>query len=201
MANPRRDEELLNRHLAGAPGAFDELVERYSGELYGFLARFVGNSSAADDLVQDTFLQVHLAAGSFDESRSFKPWLYTIAANKARDFLRSRMRHPVRSLDAPANRGDDDSAGAGERIADDGAPADQTLDAELQRRRVRSVVDRLPEHLRLILMLGYFQQLPYAEIAEVLDIPVGTVKSRLHAAVQHFARLWQQEHDSAAPPE
>ncbi len=79
--DPRSDEALLAEHLAGKPGAFDELVARYADDLYSFFQRFVGNASAADDLVQETFLQVHLAANTFDPARAFKPWLYTIAAN------------------------------------------------------------------------------------------------------------------------
>ena len=74
--------------------------------------------------------------------------------------------------------------------SDDGPLPDQVASDE-QRIAVRKVVDEMPERLRLVLVLGYFQQLPYAQIAEILDIPVGTVKSRLHAAVKHFARLWK----------
>jgi RNA polymerase sigma-70 factor (ECF subfamily) len=188
------DEHLLVQHVAGTPGALDALVARYAGELYGFLCRFVGNAAAADDLVQETFVQVHLAARSFDRSRAFKPWLYTIAANKARDHLRSRGRRSEHSLDAGA---DEDSPGGAPRVADHAESLEEGLARDERRQAVRALVAQMPEHLRLILMLGYFQQLPYAEIAQVLDIPVGTVKSRLHAAVQDFARRWHVHEKSA----
>ena len=90
--NPRTDEQLLADHLLGKAGSFDQLVQRHVGELFGFLCRFVNNAALADDLVQETLVQVHTAAASFDAGRSFKPWLYTIAANKARDYLRTRGR-------------------------------------------------------------------------------------------------------------
>lgn len=185
----KRDEELLSEHLRGTHGAFDTLVTRYSGELYGFLARFVGNAAAADDLVQESFLQVYAAAGSFDPQRSFKPWLYTIAANKARDYMRSRGRRTERTLDGPAGS---DGPSYSETLEHDAPETADALDEQERAARVRKLLEMMPEHLRLILTLGYYQQLPYADIAEILAIPVGTVKSRLHAAVQHFGRLWRQ---------
>jgi len=191
----RSDEDLLAGHLAGEPGAFEGLVRRHADELFGFLLRFVGNAAVADDLVQETFLQVHLAAGSFDPGRSFRPWLYTIAANKARDYLRGRGRKAEQSLDAG---GCDDSGPTPGQLLEAGEePAAQEADVAELRQAVQAVVARLPEHLRLILVLGYYQQLPYAEIAQILDIPVGTVKSRLHAAVSQFARLWHGRHGGA----
>lgn len=187
----RNDEELLEDHLAGADGAFAALVDRHMDELYAFLYRFVGNPAAADDLVQETFLQVHLSARSFDRSRAFRPWLYTIAANKARDYLRTRGRRQHASIDTPGFG--DESAVPAQTIASGDPPQSDQIEADETRERVRRLVDAMPEHLRAILMLGYYQQLPYAEIAEILGIPVGTVKSRLHAAVTHFARLWRDQ--------
>lgn len=193
--NAKSDEVLLADHVAGTPGAFDQLVARYVHELFGFLARFVGNPTAAEDLVQETFVQVHLAADTFDRERAFRPWLYTIAANKARDLLRSRGRRQTRSLDA----GDEDGGGLAAGLEAGGTALPEALDDDEQRAAVRQIVQRMPEHLRTMLLLGYFQQLPYAEIADVLGIPVGTVKSRLHAAVGHFARLWKARFPQAAP--
>jgi RNA polymerase sigma-70 factor (ECF subfamily) len=190
------DAELLRRHQAGAPDAFETLTRRYAAELYGFVFRFVGNHAATEDLVQETFLQVHLSADTFDADRQFKPWLYTIAANKARDFLRSRGRRMGLSLDVPTEA---DRPSAGELLESHEPAVTAELETEQQRARVQAVVATMPEHLRMILVLGYFQQLSYAEIAEVLNIPVGTVKSRLHAAVNHFAGLWEQEQRRVAP--
>lgn len=194
--NAKSDEALLADHVAGVPGALDLLVQRYVNELFGFLSRYVANSAAAEDLVQDTFVQVHLAAETFDRTRSFRPWLYTIAANKARDWLRSRGRRQERSLDA----GDEDEGGGlAAGLESDDSPLSEALDDDERRRAVREIVNRLPEHLRTMLLLGYFQQLPYAEIAEVLEIPVGTVKSRLHAAVGQFAKLWNARYPQTQP--
>lgn len=197
----KRDEELLADHLSGRPGAFELLVARYVNGLYAFFYRLVGNGSAADDLVQETFLQLHLAATQFDPTRVFKPWLYTIAANKARDYLRSRGRRPMQSLDAAIGN-DDDGGTPAARIEADTTPQIESAAADEQAERVRGVIAAMPEHLRMILILGYYERLPYAEISEILGIPVGTVKSRLHSAVNHFAEQWKKlEAQSASQSE
>jgi RNA polymerase sigma-70 factor (ECF subfamily) len=193
----RPDEELLAAHLAGTPGVFDVLVARYAEDLFSFFQRFVGNAAAADDLVQETFLQVHLAAGSFDPSRAFKPWLYTIAANKGRDLMRARGRRPVQSLDATGKSPDGPAPMALLEAGD--ASVDTNAELEERKRLVRTLIEQMPEPQRLILVLGYYQRLPYAEIADILGVPVGTVKSRLHAAVGQFAKLWLSRTKTAIP--
>lgn len=185
----------MEAYVAGSAPAFDALIARYANDLYGFLYRFVNNAALADDLVQETFLQVHAAAGSFDRSRAFKPWLYTIAANKARDQLRSRSRRQEQSLDAG---NDDETPGVARQLEAPGQDALEEVERREQQQQVRELIDRMPEHLRAILILGYYKQLPYAEIAEILDIPVGTVKSRLHSAVTHFAGLWNRRQRRAS---
>ena len=186
----RSDSQLLREHLAGDDTAFDTLTRRYADELLRFVMRYVNNTAAAEDLVQEAFVQVHLSAESFDQSRKFKPWLYTIAANKARDYLRSRGRRQTLSLDSSAVDDDGPTAADGLEAAD--VPATEQVAAEERKAAVRRLINEMPEHLKTILLLGYFQQLPYAEIAEILDVPVGTVKSRLHSAVAHFSRLWRE---------
>jgi RNA polymerase sigma-70 factor (ECF subfamily) len=185
------DEELLQLHVAGQKGAFEVLVERRSGELYRFLYRFLGDRTLADDVLQDTLLQVHMSADRFDPERRFKPWLFTIAANKARDALRSASRRQTSALDARISDSEDSTTTYVDLLAADiDLPLEKLENQEL-RDAVKKIVMDMPEHLREVLLLGYFQQLPYKEIADVLAVPLGTVKSRLHAAVNHFARRWE----------
>lgn len=192
------DEQLLERYRLGDRASFEQLIERYRLELFHFLARFIGERTGAEDIFQETFLQVHLSAGSFDAERRFKPWLFTIAANKARDFMRRRARRPAAPIDAPIAGG---AAGEGQTFvdlmqADLPAPDEKMERAELQS-LVQRTIGQMPEHLREILLLAYFQRFSYNEIADVLKIPLGTVKSRLHTAVAMFARLWQQQNSEA----
>ena len=186
----RSDEALLVDYLEGDRAAFPKLMGRYADELLHFLTRFLGSRPAADDVFQETFLQIHLSAETFDPERRFKPWLFTIAANKARDYHRKHNRSSAMSLSASI-----DSSGDGERFvdlleADVPNPDSPLLDAE-RSRLVKGVIDAMPVHLREILLLSYFQRLSYNQIADSLEIPLGTVKSRLHTAVAAFARAWQ----------
>jgi RNA polymerase sigma-70 factor (ECF subfamily) len=185
----RSDEQLVVAHRAGDSSALRALIERYQGELHGFLTRLVGSRAGADDVFQEAFLQVHLSADSFDEERRFKPWLYTIAANKGRDFLRRQKRRQAMSLDAPVGASGE-AALVDLLDGPDQAPA-SSLESSDEASIVKGVVDELPSHFREILLLAYFQKMSYAQISDSLSIPLGTVKSRLHAAVASFAESWR----------
>src|SRR5437764_1918165 len=105
----RTDEQLLDDYRQGDKPAFAALVSRYQRELYHFLVRFLGNRASAEDVFQETFLQVHQSAEQFDAQRRFRPWLFTIAANKARDLIRSQARRPTNPLSATISPGDEES--------------------------------------------------------------------------------------------
>lgn len=186
------DEQLIERYRRGLDEALNELIRRYRLELFHFLIRFTGDRATAEDIFQEAFLQVHLSADTFDTARRFKPWLFTIAANKARDHRRKMARRPAAELSAPIG-GD---GGEGQTFLDlmqgDIAMPDERLAQEERRERVQQAVQAMPDHLREILLMAYFQQFPYAEIAETLQIPLGTVKSRLHTAVANFAQQWKK---------
>lgn len=188
----RTDEQLLSDHLAGDAAAFPQLVERYRNELLHFLIRFLGSRAAAEDVFQEAFLQVHLSAESFDTTRRFKPWLYTIAANKGRDHHRRQKRRAAASLSAPV-AGKDGETEFVDLIASDEAAPETPLSEREQAAKVKKVVDELPAHYREILLLSYFQKMSYGQIADSLEIPLGTVKSRLHSAVASFSESWKLE--------
>lgn len=190
--NAPTDETLLERFQAGDGAGFELLVRRHSPEVYRFVLRFTQSSVAAEDVVQETFLQLYRSADQFDASRRVKPWLFTIAANKARDYLRRRGRKREVPLDAPI----DAEAGAGRRFVDMLAKnaAQDDADAAFEERRhaVRSVVEQMPDRLREVLVLAYFHRFPYRQVAEITGVPLGTVKSRLHAAITHFGRRYRE---------
>lgn len=185
------DEELLADYLAGQPEGFELLVRRHSPELFRFLVRFTGSASTAEDIVQETFLQVHLSAESFDRTRRLKPWLFTIAANKARDMLRSRARRPEVPLDAHLGAAEEEGQRFLDFLADSAVSPTAGLEKEEERDFVRVILERMPGHLREVLLLSYYHRFPYKEIADILGIPLGTVKSRLHAAVTYFGQAYR----------
>ena len=187
----RTDEELLSAYRTGDRASFAALVERYQRELFHFLVRFLGDRAAAEDIFQETFLQVHQSADQFDPQRRFRPWLFTIAANKARDLMRSQARRPTNPLQANISSSDDESGQFIDLMqAADPMPGEAMEREELQK-VVQATVEGMPQHLREILLLSYFHQFPYKEISDILGIPLGTVKSRLHAAVAYFADRWK----------
>jgi RNA polymerase sigma-70 factor (ECF subfamily) len=182
------DEELMAQLRAGRSDALDGLVGRYERELFHYLKRYVGDATLAEDVFQNTFLQVFLKRELFDPVKRFKPWLYAVATNQAIDALRRAGRGPRVNTELPAL--DADGEGVGERLADvRPGPPDEALRSE-EGERVRSAVDALSPPLRQVVLMAYFQGLKYREIAEALGIPVGTVKSRLFSAVQLLQQNW-----------
>lgn len=185
------DMELLQRHLDGDPAAFAALMERYQRELFNFLARFTGDPALAEDIFQETFLQLHISAGTFDMSKQLKPWLFTIAANKAKDALRKAQRTsavPIGTISESEDMSFDEMLNS--LSSDTAVPYDEVERNETAT-RVNDVIANMPENLREILVLAYFNRFSYKQMADILSIPIGTVKSRLHTAVARFAKDWK----------
>ncbi len=188
---PVTDEQLLASHLKGDRQAFAELVERYKRDLYNFLYRFLGNASAADDVFQEAFIQVFQSASRFEQGRTFRPWLFTIAANKARDYLRSKARKQTVSLQATIDPSSPDGAPYLDLMGSTETGPTEHLEQEELQHRIQNAIQLLPENLREVIVMAYFSQMPYKQIAETLNVPLGTVKSRLHTAVDAFANIWK----------
>ena len=178
------DEMLLEAARSGNRAAFDSLVLRYEKELFGYLRRYLGDAALAEDVFQNTFLKVYEKLDQYEPGRPVRPWLYTIATHQAVDALRRVNRRGAVSLDRKGSPGleGEQSSLADLLIAKDQSPQD-ALSLEEQRRALREAVEELPELYREVLLLAYYQEMKYKDIAEVLGVPVGTVKSRLHAAV------------------
>jgi RNA polymerase sigma-70 factor (ECF subfamily) len=190
------DADLLARYVAGEETAFREIVARYKDGLYTFLGQFLNQRDLIDDVFQDTFIQVFTSRGSFDTSRPLRPWLFTIAANKAKDALRKRQRTaatPIGTIAGAQDMSFDDVLNG--LTADTAVPEDEVERAETAA-QVRAVIASMPENLREILILAYFNKFSYKQMAQILSIPIGTVKSRLHTAVGRFAREWKASRGS-----
>jgi RNA polymerase sigma-70 factor (ECF subfamily) len=186
------DEELLLAYRDHADRlAFPELVRRYERELYSYLRRYLGDASMAEDTFQSTFLQVHLKCDQFESGRKFRPWLYTIATNQAIDAQRRNKRHRSVSLDRNTRTDGSDDLGSLMDLLQSKEPSpDFHAEAGQQRDWIRQAVEQLPGSLREAVNLVYYQGLKYREAADILEIPVGTVKSRLHAAILKLNEAW-----------
>ena len=183
---PKADEELMSRYRdTGLEAVYTELVHRYERELYRYLARYLGNPTLAEDVFQNTFLQIHLKRGLYEDGRPFRPWLYAIATHQAVDALRKAGRHPTVSLDqrVTPHQHESEAGSLLDLLVNDGVGPLAELQEQERQQWVRQSIERLPDTLRQTLILAYHQDLKYREIADLLKIPVGTVKSRLHAAL------------------
>jgi RNA polymerase sigma-70 factor, ECF subfamily len=185
------DEQLLVAYRHGDRASFSRLVQRYQRELFHFLVRFIGDRAAAEDIFQETFLQVHQSAEQFDPQRRFRPWLFTIAANKARDLHRAQSRRATSALQASITPGNDDSGEFIDLMKGTQMSPGEPMERQELQQLVQKTVMEMPANLREILLLSYFHQFPYKQISDILEIPLGTVKSRLHAAVAFFAHRWR----------
>ncbi len=158
------DEELMAAVAARSDaGALSALVDRHAAPLHRFLARMTGDPAEAEDLLQETWIRIARGARRFDPGRRFRPWAWGIAANLARDHHRRRR---VRREGTPALAAETSGASA------------------LEQADVRGRLARLPARLREVVVLRYYEGLDEGELAQALDVPRGTVKSRLHAAMR-----------------
>ena len=195
------DETLLTRYRdKGRADDFNVLIKRYEHELYRYLARYLGDPALAEDVFQNTFLQVHLKRGLYEDGRPVRPWLYSIATHQAVDALRKAGRHPTISLDQKmvGNESESDGGSLVDLLVSGTESPLEELQGEERKRWVRESVAKLPEALRQTLILAYHQDLKYQEIADIQKIPVGTVKSRLHAALAKLQKMARNEtHDGS----
>jgi len=186
------DAELLTRYTAGEEAAFREIVDRYKNGLYAFLGKFLNRHDLVEDVFQETFLQLFSSQESFDKNRPLRPWLFTIAANKAKDALRKWRRTsavPIGSMTDSEDLSFDDMLNT---ITSDPTMPYEELEKNETALSVGQIIASMPDNLREILLLSYFQRFSYKQMAEILSIPIGTVKSRLHTAVGRFAKDWKE---------
>jgi RNA polymerase sigma factor (sigma-70 family) len=164
---PGSDEALLRAVAGGDAGALTRLYERHGGALFGYLYRLAGDRMTAEEILQDTMLAVWRSAAAFEGRSKATTWLFGVARRQAHNRLRGRPGpEPVPVPERP----------------DEGAGPDELAIAAAGGTPVAAAIDRLPEHHRDVIALVFVAGLPLADVAEVLAIPVGTVKSRLHHA-------------------
>ena len=178
------DKSLIEAHCKGDPKAFGELVRRYGDGLLGYLTRMSRNRHEAEDLFQETFKRVHEKAHTFRGSQ-FKSWLFTIATHVAIDGMRRRKRMRMVSLNQKLDCTDQDSEElSAVALADDSQEPSQEAAKAEQIQQVRNAVMSLPSRQRATLVLAYYQQLSYPEVAKVLGCSLGTVKTQMFRALK-----------------
>jgi RNA polymerase sigma-70 factor (ECF subfamily) len=176
----KTDAELMLEFQAGEQEAFDALLNRHQVGLFNFFLRLQGNVAEAEDLTQEVFVKLFQHVDRYEVKAKFKTYMYRIAKNLWLDSVRKRKRRgTMLSLDKPAADGRNLY---GRVTSSDANPLEENVRRE-EAAKVQAAIERLPEPQRMVFVLAEVQELPYAEISDVLDIPVGTVKSRMHSAV------------------
>jgi RNA polymerase sigma-70 factor (ECF subfamily) len=171
------DHALIRRTLDGEKEAFSELVRRYQGRAYGVAVGIVGNRDDALDVVQDSFVKAFSSLRNFRFDAKFYTWFYRLLTNKAIDKIREVSRNPRASFDETwMQREDGDLMGQSEYFE----RPDEAVTKQEIKKVMKEAIDSLPEHHRVVIVLRELEGLSYQEIAEVLDISIGTVMSRIH---------------------
>ncbi len=178
MGTDLLDAELVRRVQAGDTAAFDLLVQKYQHKVINLIGRFVSDQAECQDIAQDAFIKAYRAIDSFRGDSQFYTWLYRIAANTAKNYLASRARKsPAYAVDV-----DDAEHFEGEsRLKEYANPENLLLTDEIEATVFRAI-ERLPEDLKSAITLREIDGLSYEEIAEVMNCPIGTVRSRIFRA-------------------
>ncbi len=188
---------LVRRCKSGDAAAWEELVRQYNRRIYGICYRFTGSQDEAEDLTQDVFIRMYRTLDSYDPERAaFMTWVATMTRNLLVDhFRRSKRDRMTDSLDASASPGDEpDSITLGEQLRDMTAGPDARLATRETREEVHAALQRLSPELREAVILRDLQDMDYKEIAVVLKVPEGTVKSRINRGRTELARLLARTH-------
>ena len=184
---------LVRRCIAGDAVAWEEIVQRYHRRIYNICYRFTGSGTDADDLTQEVFIKMYRTLNSYDAERgAFMTWVTTVTRNLLVDhFRKSRQERLTDSLDTPASE-QEDAMPLSERIPDRGPAPDSKVESRETGEAVHQALQRLSPDLREAVILRDLQDMDYREIATVLRVPEGTVKSRINRGRAELARLLQR---------
>jgi RNA polymerase sigma-70 factor (ECF subfamily) len=174
----QEDADLVRRSLAGDQRACRDLVRRYQRPVFSVLMRVVRRAEDAEDLAQETFVRMFRALERYDPERPFTAWLFTIATRLAIDHLRRRRVQTVSLTVSEPGSSEERELD----VEDPGLKPDEVTSNAEEERITQGLIDSLPEHYRIVVLLRHQQDLSYEEIAEALNLPLGTVKARIHRA-------------------
>ena len=179
MSASQDDLVLIERTKAGDRAAFNDLIYRYESRAYQYAYRLTSSSEEASDIVSDAFLRVFNAIHNFKGQSAFTTWLYRIITNCYLDSRKKERSRPVVSLDSAVAT---DEGEFERQVEDTGATPDEEVEKKERERLVQRALLRIPDYQRAMLVMYHVENLSYEEIAEALDLPIGTVKSRLNRA-------------------
>ena len=176
---------FIKRAIRGDSDAFERLVKPYERKMYALAFRMCGNAEDASDCLQDAMLRIYRGLGSFKGEAAFSTWIYRIQVNVCRDFFRKLKHRRADSLDAITEKGRDP--------VDTALTPDESAENADLKRQISNAIQQLPEDMRETLVLREIQGCSYEEIAQILDINIGTVKSRINRAREKLRNILSDE--------
>ena len=183
------DEALMQRYRDGDKDAFETLYRRYEKPLLGFIYRMVIDASAAESLCQEAFYRVVKSKKRYMKTAQFKTWLFQIAINLCRDRVRRMKFRSHLSLNTPLKTNNDGAIALQDCIPDPSADILDDIESGELESLIKSAIASLPEKEHLVIVMKEYQGMKYSEIAEVLDCPIGTLKSHNHRANQKLKKM------------
>ncbi|MGM0588999.1 MAG: sigma-70 family RNA polymerase sigma factor [Bacteroidota bacterium] len=172
------DDKLVKRAKDGDEQAYQQLVDKYQRALYYHILKMVRNKDIIEDLVQETFVKAFDNLDSYSTSYAFSTWLYRIATNHTIDYLRKK-KLPTKSIDAPVKTRDGEMQ---MELPDEQASADRQVLKKQRKNIVQDAIQNLPDKYRKVIELRHMEEFSYQEIADELDLPLGTVKAHIFRA-------------------
>jgi len=172
------DTEILQRCREGDERAYREIIQRYQRRVFSLAFRVVRRTEDAEDVTQETFVRMFRAIDRYDPARPFAAWLFTIASRLCIDHLRRRRVRPISLFQRDPETQEERTI----EVVDPGLKPDEETSRLEEERHTRELIDSLPPHYRIVVMLRHQQDLSYEEIAEAMKLPLGTVKARIHRA-------------------
>ena len=170
------DEDLIERFQNGDEQAYIELVNRYRDRLMNFVYRFVNDYEQSEDIAQETLIKLYTHKHYYKKIAKFSTWIYTIAANLAKSELRKKKSRKVTNLSQMSTQEKEYELPA------DQPDTDQAIESEFIEKRIQAAIQKLPLHFKTVTILREIQELSYEEISKIIDVPLGTVKSRINRA-------------------
>lgn len=190
----QKDYKLVVRALEGEQSAYAELMERYRESIYYMLLKMVNNTDDADDLTIEAFGKAFKRLSQYHPSYAFSTWMFKIASNNCIDFIRRERKKRTMSIDTGITNDDGDSVTFD--IESDGRDPEEELIRDQKMETMREVVMKLKPRYRELVILRYFKEYSYDEIAAELDLPLGTVKAQLFRAREFLANMMKNTKES-----
>ncbi len=188
------DGELIQQFRNGQTQAFNLLVWRWQKPVLNFLYRFLGNSQDAEDVNQRTFMKVYQKLSSLKDVEKFQVWLYQVAANQARDFLRRQKRRSFFSIGFSMDSKSETEGDFVPEIADpESLKAESGLHQEELRNIFEQAMEEIPEEQRMVIIMKIYQGLKFSEIADILHESLNTVKSRMYYGIKALRQVLQKQ--------